>query len=89
MNRQDYEHMIGQTYQLKPSIIYRPDYFNDQGRMDKYLDGQTFVARDVVRAAVGWCIEIADDDDRYNYWVISFEDIIPVSLDNRKVRTHG
>jgi hypothetical protein len=86
MSRQDYEHMIGETYTLKPSITSRPGYFNVNGLMDRYLDGVSFKAVDVFRASFGWGIEIKDGE---NHWYIGVDDVVPLQLDNRKVRAHG
>jgi len=86
MSREDYEYMIGETYTLKPSITSRPGYFNNQGYMDKYLDGVSFTAVDVLRASFGWGIEIEDGG---NHWYIAVDDVVPFQLDNRKVRAHG
>lgn len=87
MNRQNYEHLIGQRFTLKSSITSRPDYFNDMGNMDKYLDGVVFTANDVIKAAFGWGVEIYDG--HYDRWYIRVDDIVPIDLDNRKVRADG
>jgi len=47
MERNNYTHIIGKRFRMKPSITSRPDYFNDEGKMDKYLDGRTFEVYDV------------------------------------------
>jgi len=85
-SKQDYEHMIGQTYTLKPSITSRQGYFNGEGLMDKYLDGVSFKAVDVFRGSFGWGIAI---EDGVNNWYIRVDDIVPFQLDNRLVRAHG
>ena len=82
----DYEHLIGQRFTLKPSITSRPDYFNETGHMDKYLNGMSFKAVDVTMASFGAAIRIKDG---YDDWYISVHDVVPLELDNRKVRSHG
>lgn len=86
MRIQDYEHLIGQKFTLKPSITHRPYYFNESGHMDKYLNGLSFTPVHVLMASFGMAIRIKDG---YDDWYISVNDIVPLELDNRKVRAHG
>jgi len=78
--------MIGVIYKLKPSITSPPFYFNDEGHMDKYLDGRGFEVIDVVISAFGEAVKIRDG---YTDWFISVDHVVPFELDNRKVRAHG
>ena len=86
MERSNYTHLIGKRFRMKPSITSRPEYFNDEGKMDKYLDGRTFEVYDVRNTRFGMAFEIKDVSDGYQMWFVKIDDTIPQALDNREVR---
>jgi hypothetical protein len=87
MERDNYNDIIGKPYRLKSSITARPDYFNERGHMDHYIDSRTIIIPfEMYKTEWGMFVRVADKTAKtYETWSIKLNDIEPIEMDNRRI----